>query len=390
MNSVKRPSLLRPTWMEVDLDRLAHNVSEVRRVIGRDRKLIGVAKGDAYGHGLLGTVPTMLDSGVDVVALGNLNDAIRLREAGCRGPLLLFGSCLVDDVAEVVVKYGIIPTLWDVEGARAYSKVARGALEVYLKVDTGFHRLGVPMDKAAEVAREIEHLPHLHIGCVYTHFPDPIKGEEFTREQYRRFVKAVESIRAAGVAAPYACCASSAIVSIYPEMYLNAVDPGRLLYGIYFPPAPPVSLDLLPVARAVISRIIQTKWVEAGQSIGYGRTFYASRRTLVGVLPFGWWDGLLRSNASRASVLVRGRRCPIIGAISLEHSLIDVTEIEGVEVGDEAVLFGEQGEAVTTLSEYARWLDVSELEVVVQLGRTIPRVYESSRKPGGLNALDEQ
>jgi alanine racemase len=374
VNSVRVPHVLRPTWMEIDLDRLAHNIAEVRKVIGRDRKLIAVAKGDAYGHGLLGVVPTMVDTGVDIIAVGNLNDAVRLREAGCRVPLLLFGSCL-PDAAETIAEYGIIPTVWDVDGARAYSKAARWTLEVYLEVDTGLTRLGVSPDEAAEVAREIDHLPNLHIGCVYSHFADPIKGEEFTLEQYRRFVKTIEAIRDAGIVAPYASMASSDIVSARPEMYLDAVRCGSLIYGFYDSPAPSVVLDLVPIARAVKSRIIQKKWAEVGQSIGARRSFYTRRRTLVGILPFGWGDGLRRSNASRASVLVRSTRCPILGTIYHEHCCIDLTEVEGATVGDEAVLFGEQGKASITLSEHAKWVGISDLEVVSHLGRAIPRVY---------------
>lgn len=361
--------------MEIDLGRLAHNVSEVRRVIGGNRKLIGVAKADAYGHGLLDIAPAMVNAGVDVIAVGNLNDAVRLRESGCQSPILLFGSCLAVDVAEAVTEYHVMPTVWDVESARAYSEAARSPVEVYLKVDTGLHRVGVAPERAAEVARAIEDLPYLRIGCVYTHFADPIEDEEFTQKQYERFLQAIDAIRAAGVAAPFAAAASSAVVSSRPEMYLNAVDPGRLLYGFYFPFTPSVSLDLTPVMRSVKSQIIQTTWVQSGESIGYGRTFYASRHTHVGVLPLGWGDGLLRSTASRANVLVRGHRCPIIAALHVEHCLIDLTEIVGAEEGDEAVLIGEQGKSAITLTEHAQWAGVSELEVVIQLGRTMPRVY---------------
>jgi len=360
--------------MEVDLDRLVHNIEEVRRVIGPGKKLIAVAKGDAYGHGLLEVVPTMVDAGADVIAVGNLNQAVRLRNSGCRAKILLFGSCLPQDVAETVVEYEIIPTLWDEAGARVYSKAARGPLEVYLKVDTGLNRLGVLPGEAAKVAKAIEDLPNLYIGCIYTHFGDTTKDEDFLVEQFSRFDAAIKTIRAAGVEASFIAAASSPVVSTHPEMLLTGVDPGRLLYGFYHPPDPPVSLDLMPVARAVKSRFIQTKWVEVGHRIGGYGGFYAPRRTLVGVLPFGWVDGLFLSAGSRASVLVRSRRCPMI-EIHLEHCLIDLTEVDGAEAGDEAVLFGEQGGAVITLGEHASWAGVSELEVVMQLGRTIPHVY---------------
>lgn len=381
VSSREMPRLLRPTWMEVDLDALAHNVREVKRSIGPERRLIAVAKGNARGLGVAEVVPAMVEAGAEVVAVGNLHEAISIREAGCRAPLLLFGSNLPEEAAQAVVEHRIIPTLWDLESARLYSRAARGPLEVYLKVDTGFRRIGVLPEQAAEVARGIESLPNLRIGCIYTHFADPVQGEEFTREQYRQFVEAVEAIRAAGVAAPYVCAASSAVVSLHPDMRLNAVDPGRLLFGIDYglrgspSPEPRVPIDVRLVARSVKSRIIQLKPVRVGESVGYGRHFRARRPTLVAVLPMGWGDGLLRGVAGGASVLVGGRRCPIIAALSLEHSMVDVTDVEGVRVGDEAVLWGEQGDEAITLGEQAAWAGASETEVQIRLGQAISRVY---------------
>jgi alanine racemase len=362
--------------MEIDLEHLAQNVAEVRRVIGSDRRLIAVAKADAYGHGVVETAPTMQRAGADVIALGSVNDAVRLREAGFQGPILLFGSYLAADVAETVVNYELVPTVWDLEGASAYAKAARSnPQEVYLKVDTGFHRIGVLPAQAADTAAAIASLPHLQIGCIYTHFSDPVDGGAWNQEQYDRFVSALETIRAAGVNAPYACVASSAVVSTQPSMYLNAVDPGRLIYGFHYPKDNPLQLDLLPVARAVKSRIVQTKWIKAGEPVGYGRTFQASRRTQVGVLPFGWSDGLYRRIASRASVLVKEKRCPVIGTLNLEHCLIDLTDVDEAGTGDEVVVIGRQGDAAIEIAEHAAWAGVSEMEVIVQLGRTLPRAY---------------
>ena len=375
MGSADFPHFLRPTWMEVDLDRLAHNVGQVRRVVGPGRRLIAVAKGDAYGHGSEHTVPTMIEAGADMVALGNLSEAVRLRENNFDAPILLFGSCLPSDSAEVVTRYKVTPTVWDVEGARAYSRAAREPLAVYLKVDTGLSRLGVLAEEAAEVARGIEDLPNLHIEGVYTHFADPIQGEEFTAVQFRRFTAAVKAIRAAGVIPLYTCVASTAVVSMHPEMYLNAVDPGRLIYGFYYPETPPVSLDLMPVVRGVKSRIIQAKWIEAGETIGYARTFRPVRRTLVGVLPLGWRDGLNRRIANRAQVLVKGKRCTLIGALNFEHCLVDLTELGAVHTGEEAVFIGEQGDEQITAGEQARCAGVPEFELIALLGRTINRAY---------------
>ena len=370
---INLPRLLRPVWMEVDLDRLAHNIHELRRVIGPDRKLIAVAKAEAYGHGVAGVVPTMLDAGADIVAVGNLKDAIKVREKGCRGPLLLFGSSL-PNMAEVLLEYDICPTIWDVETARVYSQAARKPVSIYLKVDSGFHRLGVLPKDAGRLATEISKLPHLHIECIYTHMADPL-NEDYTREQYMRFTSAVDAIHAAGVEVRYACAAPSAILSRWPDMYNTAVDPGRLVYGFYFPPNPTIDLHLQQVLRAVKTCILQAKWIEEGESIGYGRKFKASRRTYVAVLPIGWSDGLMRNVPSGAQVLIAGKRCPFIGSVNLEHSLIDITDVPEVGAGDEVVIIGRQGDDEIYLSEHCKWMGVTEFEITVPLGRTVSHFY---------------
>ena len=377
VNFLYKPYQLRPTWMEIDLDHVIHNITEIRRIIGNQSKLIAVAKFDAYGHGVEKVVPIMFEAGADIVAVGNLKDAIKIRETGCQKPILLFGSCL-PNMAEPVIAYNIIPTLWDVYTANVYSRLTNKPMEIYLKIDTGFARIGVLPDQAVEVAKGITDLPHLHIECAYTHMADPL-NEDFTRNQFNCFIDTVEMIRSAGVEIPYACAAPSAIISQWTEMLINAVDPGRLVYGFYLPSPPAVAMDLLPVARAVKSRFIQIKWVKEGESVGYGRKFFANRPTRVGILPLGWSDGLMRNATEGVKVLVRGKRCPFIGAVSLEHSLIDLTDLDIVEIGDEAVIIGEQGGERITQSEHAQWLGISELEVIAHFGKTVPRVYYKDR-----------
>src|SRR3990172_7599031 len=369
--------MFRPTWMEIDLDLLSRNIAEVRKTIGQARRLIAVAKGNAYGLGLLETVPVMFESGADVVAVGSLEDGIALRKAGCAGPLLLFASFLHDDAAEAVLQYDLIPTVWDVESASVYSRLAGAKhVEVYLKVDAGMHRLGVRADEAVEVAKRIEQLGNVRIDCVYTHFSDPLSEEEFTRRQFERFVRAIDGMREVGVSVPYACCASSFVVSMYRDMYLGGVDVGRLIFGFLFLPDPVVKLDVHPVVRAVKSRILQTKWIAEGDTVGYGRAFRADRRTLVGIVPMGWWDGFVRGGHAGANVLVRGKRCPLVGGgISLEYSVIDLTAVKEAVVGDEVLIIGEQRDGVITIGDCAKWAGLSELELLIGMGKTLPKRY---------------
>ncbi len=374
MEDVHSPcQLLRPVWMEVDLDALFHNVQEIRRVIGTNRKLQVVAKADAYGHGVSSVAQTLLEAGANSIAVGNLDHAVQLREANINAPLVLLGSSL-PDAANTVIEYRVIPTIWDEPAAKAYSKAAKGPVSVALEIDTGFHRLGVLPEDATKLALLVGELPNLNISFVYTHFADPLEWE-FVREQYDCFMKVLHDIRAAGVAVPYAMAASSVVVSMYPDMYLDGVDVGHLVYGFYLPYDPIINLDLKPVARAVKSRLIQVKCVDPGKRIGAVNPVFVDQPTLTGVATIGLYDGLLLRGGEGAAVLVRGKRCPIVGAVSLEHCQIDLRAVPEAEPGDEVVLFGEQQGSSISLREHAAWAGTSESHVVIQFGRRVPRLY---------------
>jgi alanine racemase len=290
--------------------------------------------------------------------------------------VFLFGDALAHEIAEVVVEHRVTPTVSHRDAARAYAAAAAEPLEISLKVDTGAHRFGVLPDGAADLARAVAALPSLRLALVYTIFADPAGDEAFTCEQFRRFRGALDAIRAAGVDVPRASCATSAVVSTRPEMYLDAVRSGNLVYGLYLPPEPPVALRLQPAARALRTRIVHTQWVEAGETMGYRRPYTTGRRTRYAVIPVGRTDGLARGAAERGSVLVRGARCPFIpGSVSGEHSGIDVTDVPGARIGDEVALWGEQDGAAIALSEHALWAEASEAEVVTALGRLIQHRY---------------
>lgn len=374
MPEIPDRSILRPTWIEVDVGALAHNAGEIRRLIGRDRRLIGVVKANAFGAGLE-TVPTLVEHGVDVIAVGDLQDAIDLRRGGCEAPILLFGSCLPHEVAETVAEWDVTPTVWDVEGAAAYAEAAHKPMNVFLKIETGAHRFGAQPSIAPELARRINALPNLHIDHVFTSFSDPGGDPAFLRAQYDTFVATVEAIRAAGVPFRDASCAASTAIALHPETYLSAVRSARLLYGLYWRPEPRVELDIQPVVTAAKSRLIYVATLPAGGSLGYARAFVAERETRYGVFPCGWKDGLFLRGYHDAQVLVRGRRCPVIGIVNSEHCTVDLTDLEGgADPVDEVVLWGTQGDEAISVTEHASWGEQDELAAIVHLGRTLPHV----------------
>jgi alanine racemase len=217
-------------------------------------------------------------------------------------------------------------------------------------------------------------MQNVRLGCVYTHLGNSVVDPAFVDAQFASFLSLLRALDKVGLTPLCTLAASSAAVSTRLDTLLTGVDTGRLLHGMYHPLDPPVSMELLPVASAVKSTVIQTRWVDQGTRFGgYGR-LRTDRRTLVGTLPFGWFDGLPMSSALNARVLVRGCRCPIM-EVHVEACLVDLTATRGADPGDEAVFFGKQGSEALSHLDQASWAGLSELELVVQLARALPRVY---------------
>ena len=244
-----------------------------------------------------------------------------------------------------------------------------------MKIDTGAHRFGVHAEHAASVAVEIARLPNLKIGLAYTVFASPAYDPEFTAEQYARFLTARQEVRARGLDIPYWSCATSAVINTRPDMYLNAVRSGHLLYGLPIPDEPAITMQLAPAARALKTRVLQTQWVQKGGHLGYERLVKAKRKTLYGVVPLGRVDGLTRTASANASVLVAGKRCRFIdGSLAGEHVCIDLTEVGNVPSGEEVVVWGEQGGSEIELSEYTEAAN-GEMAEIVMAFRHLERRY---------------
>jgi alanine racemase len=368
----------RPTTVEIDLDAAAANVRAVRRMVGPVRKIYAVVKADGYGHGAAEMGAVFLQGGADALGVADLGEGIRLRQRGITAPILVYPNSL-PGAASTTLIHGLTPTLVDLDGARAYSAAATGPCEVFVKVDVGLERLGIPAEQAVKIVAAMMELPRLRLAGLCAH-PHDSAGRDpaYAEWQLGRFTAVVDELTARGIAVPVRLFAASPFVLKFPQTYLNAVDPGRMLYGITFPGE--ISTEpLAPTFRALASRVIALKDLTPRERFAERAPYPVTAPMRLGVIPMGSADGLNWLHAGR--VLVRGRSAPIVSSPSLEHTRIDLTEILDAQIGDEVVIIGRQGEAEITPAEVAKQHGLGLHHIATTVGPRVSRVYYSGGKP---------
>lgn len=365
--------LLRPNWFEIDRDAPAANLRLVRRLVGPGRKIFAVVKANAYGFGTLEMARVFVEAGADALAVADLAAGTRLRGSGVSVPILLYPSALPEAAPEAIA-HGLTPTLTDLEMARAYSRAATAPLGIFVKVDVGLERLGVPPEQAVKTIRAMLELPRLSLAglLAHPHVPTPL-DPAYIDWQLGRFTAVIDELVAEGVAIPIRMLASSALVLGFPQAYLNAVDPGRMLYGESLPSDPTPPGGLRPAFVALKSRLIEVKEVGPRERFADRAPFPLRPGMRLGVIPMGSSDGLLTLHAGR--VLVRGRAAPILATPSLEHTRVDLTGVSEARSGDEVVLIGRQGREEITLDEVAARYGRQPFQVVVGIPERLTRVY---------------
>ncbi|MFH2220048.1 MAG: alanine racemase [Pseudomonadota bacterium] len=378
-------------WAEVDLQAVAHNVRELRRVTRPEARLMAVVKANAYGHGVLEVARRALQSGADLLGVARLNEAIALREAGFEVPVLIFGYTPPAD-ARRLFEFDLTQTVYACETAEALSRVARAngkKITVHLKVDTGMGRLGLLTDSlrpsvpgkeapggAVREAESIARFKGLELEGIYTHFATADSAEKsFAEKQIELFMDFLNKLRHAGLEVPIRHAANSGAIIDMPETHLDMVRAGISLYGLY--PSNEVDkrrISLRP-AMALKARVVHLKKVPAGFSVSYGCTHETPEPTTIATVPVGYADGFNRRLSSRGRMLVAGETAPIIGRVCMDQTMIDVGHIPQVDVGDEVVIFGRQNNAAISVEEIAADLDTINYEIVSALTARIPRIY---------------
>src|SRR5690348_16963611 len=387
MSSFKDPEnkfAPRPTWAEIDLNNLAANFNRVRQRVSPVARVMAVIKANAYGHGAVACARRLVTESADWFGVALPEEAIELRDAGITQPVLCLGGFWPGQAA-ACIQHHLTPVVYHLEMIDALNQAAANAgvvADVHVKVDTGMGRLGVRFDELSEFVNALAQFRNVRIDGIMSHLAaaDDATCQPLTRDQIQRFEDAVILFRDHGYRPTHLHLANSAGVYGHRDSWGNLVRPGGVLYGLWRDVLSlPTSEDpgLKPV-MSLHSRISLLKWVPPGETIGYGCTFEASRRSLIATLPVGYHDGYMRGLSNRAHVIVRGVYAPVVGRVSMDLTLIDVTDVAGVELNDQVTLLGwnpRQPELNIAAEELARIAGTLSYEVTCGIGQRVPRVY---------------
>ncbi|GAB4138572.1 MAG: hypothetical protein Fur0037_04360 [Planctomycetota bacterium] len=357
-------------WVEIDLAALRGNVKALSRHLPSSCSITAVVKANAYGHGAVAVSRAALAAGARRLAVGTAEEGAELREAGISAPILIIGPSLPSQV-ETILAHGLTPTVADRALARALSERARAEVPVHVEVDTGMRRHGIAAAEAVSFCREVAGDRKLRFEGLYTHFAPRKKADvDGMREQLAVFAPILRDLEALGLRPEVHACNTLASL-VLPEASFDSVRIGGGIYGLD-PLAGSGPVRLLPVL-SLKCRVAGLRDACRGDRVGYGGTFVCTRPTRLALLPVGYSDGISRAHWAGAEVLVRGRRVPIVGLISMNQTIADVTDVDGVSIGDEVVLIGEQGRLAIRAEERVVGTG-SVYEITTQIARTMPRI----------------
>jgi alanine racemase len=366
---------LRPTHLEVDLDRLAANYHAIAAHVAPAR-VMPILKANAYGHGLVQVARMLEASGAPMVGVAYLEEGLRLRQQGVRLPVLVLGGIVGEQIPRFLAN-DLTLTASSIDKLRAIDQHAAAAgkrAPVHLKIDTGMERLGVHWYSAEALLEESLRCRHVDVQGIFTHFANADGADlAHPRLQLERFAEVLSFYERRSLPTPLRHAANSGAILQLPESHLDLVRPGILFYGAR--PGPDVPA-VVPVASALrwVTRVVFFKVVKPGQSVSYGSTFTADRLTRVVTLPVGYGDGYGRAMSGRAQVLLGGKRRPVVGRICMDQVMVSVGW-ESAYNGDEAVLLGGQGDAAISIEELAAWAGTIPHEILTSINTRVPRVY---------------
>jgi alanine racemase len=329
--------LLGSTWTEVNLDALTQNVRNIKKLIGEKKELMAVVKGNAYGHDVLEISSVVLNNGASRLGVARLEEGIFLRKTGITVPILVLGLTLEQQV-ELLVSYNITPTVCKYKTIEKLSKFAvkeGKTAKVHIKVDTGMGRIGIFPNHVLDFVRKVKALKNIEIEGIFTHFSvADEKNKTYTEAQFKKFMEVITILEKEGIKIPIKHVGNSATLLDLPYMWLDLVRPGISIYGLYPSREVQKTVKLIP-AHSFKTQIVFLKELSAGESISYGRIYTTSqKRTKVASLPVGYADGYNRLLSNQGEVLARGRRFPVIGRICMDQTMIDVTDLPQVKIGD--------------------------------------------------------
>ena len=365
----------RPTWAEIDLRALTSNFQKVQEHVGIGTRIIAVIKANAYGHGAKEIACQLKELRAPHLAVAILEEALELRSAGIELPILLLNGYWPGQEEEVV-RHGLTPAVVDLERVKALGRVAERMQKkayYHLKINTGMSRLGVDWEQVKFLMELSLQSSWVHCQGILTHLSsaDEMESPETSR-QLERFNKVVQDLRSRGIRQGWIHAANSAAVLRWPASWYDAVRPGLILYGVNPFNQGPIPLQPL---LSLKTRLMNLRPIKKGTSVGYGCSYTALRDSVIGALPIGYADGYNRLLSNRASVLLHGQRVPVVGRVSMDLTVIDVTDVPSAQLGDEVVLIGSQGSEQIRANELAELCHTIPYEILTGISQRVPRVF---------------
>ena len=369
----------------IDLDALKYNVDGIKRCKAESAMLMGVIKADAYGHGAKVFAHELDRMGFDWFAVATADEGIELRRDGIEQPILVLGYSCEAQYPDMV-QWEITPTIYSLDMAKAFDAAAEKAgkvANIHIKIDTGMSRIGfLPGEESLDEIEKIHGLRHLRIQGMFTHFAcADMRDKTHVGHQIEKFRQMIDGVRQRGIPVEIFHCSNSASIMELPSEHMTLVRAGIILYGLY--PSHEMEEERLPLkpVMSLYSHVVHVKEVPEGVTVGYGATYVTRRPTRIGTIPVGYADGYPRILSNRASVLIRGRRAPIIGRVCMDQFMVDVTDMPEVSVGDVVTLIGRDGEETLSVEEISEMAGSFNYEFVCDVSRRVPRVYIKNGKP---------
>lgn len=372
---------IRAAWAEINITNLDYNIKQIKDKVGPGKKITGIIKADAYGHGAIKVATVLRANGIESFGVATLSEAVRLRKAGFILEEIIVLGLTPDPYIDTIIEYRLTPVVCDYENAEAISKAAAKAniiINGYLAIDTGMGRIGYDTDNSSSIddIRMIMNLPNFRIAGLFSHFAAADSLDKtYTTVQEQRFMVFYKKLLNAGIPIPCRTLANSAAIMEVASSHYEMVRPGIIMYGCY--PSAEVDrsqIDLRPV-MSIKANIVQLKKVPAGNSISYGRKFTTRQDSLIATIPIGYSDGLPRPYSTKGKVIVNGVFAPIAGTICMDQCMIDVTHVPYPRLSDEVTIMGKDGIYEISAEDIAKATNTINYEVLCAFGQRLPKVY---------------
>lgn len=372
------------TWAEIDLDALKFNISQIRKITDKNAMIMAVVKADGYGHGAVECAELLLKNGADCLAVSCFDEAIQLRRAQIDAPILILGASF-DEEAYKIVENDITACVFSYDFAKKLSECAKilsKTAKIHIKIDTGMSRIGyvagVCDDKTADEIIKISKLDNIEIEGIFSHLSTADeKEQDYTNLQFERFCSFCDLLESKGLHIPVRHIANSAAIIMYPEMHLDMVRAGNILYGLY--PSDEVDTKRLPLKKVMTlkSRITMVKTLCKDRGVSYGKMYITDKETKIATVPIGYADGYTRMLNGKAKMLLKDTPVDVIGKICMDQCMIDVTNVNNINIGDEVIIFGAHTVTADTLASI---LGTINYEIVCMISKRIPRIYKMNKR----------